>query len=76
MMRAVSNAVAWACIVLGVTTMTLAIQGALTATWHPALGVLFIVVGLNGFATMRLARLEKMMEDARSSRRGIGVSRG
>jgi hypothetical protein len=55
------------CIAVGLWTVILSIRGELTATWQPALGVVFIVIGLNGFTSLRISKLEKTIKDMQRS---------
>jgi XapX domain-containing protein len=49
-------------IAVGLWTLTLSIRGP-SPSWQAAMGVLFIVVGFHGFTSLRVARLEKMIQE-------------
>jgi hypothetical protein len=49
----------WLGIAVGLWTVILSIRGAFSAPWGAALGVFMIVIGLNGFITVRITKLEE-----------------
>lgn len=59
----------WLIIAVGLVALSLSIRGALTASWLPALGVFFIFIGFNGFASLRITNLEKMIKEMKEKER-------
>lgn len=57
----------WLSIAVGFVAVSLAIRGALTASWLPALGVFFIFIGFNGFASLRITKLEEMLKEMKQT---------
>jgi hypothetical protein len=55
----------WISIAVGLWILILSIRGAFSANWGAALGVFLIVLGLNGFTSLRIAKLEEAAKETR-----------
>jgi hypothetical protein len=53
----------WLSIAVGLLALTLSIRGSLGASWQAALGVFFIFIGLNGFLSLRIKKVEEMIKE-------------
>ena len=63
MMKLLMQISLWLCIAVGLVVVMLSIRGAHSANSQPALGVFLIFIGLNGFASLRITKLEKILKE-------------
>jgi hypothetical protein len=66
--RWVSDVSYWVSIGAGLSILILSIRGKLNANWGAALGVFLIFLGLNGFTSLRIARLEEAIKKMQAQR--------
>ena len=59
----------WFAIAIGFITLSLAIYGKIAnVAYEAALGVFFIMIGFNGFISLRIAKLEEEVKDMKKGK--------
>jgi hypothetical protein len=63
MMKLLMQISLWLCIAVGLVVVSLSIRAAPSANGQAALGVFLIFIGLNGFVSLRVTKLEEMLKE-------------